>query len=663
MLKTIKGKLTIAAILLVAAAMLASTCIIVTTAGKDLNKHVTSELQIDSGKYANSINSWLAYEKGLNVAGAKALEALPDGSYDREHVQQVVTTEGAGRGELLNLYYGMEDKVHIQMDPEATVPDGYDPTQRGWYKAAKAAGTTIVTDPYMDVLIGGMCITIASPVYRNGQLAGVLGADFTLDYITEVVNSIPYESGEYAFLVDAAGNYIMHESDKFLPGEDTATAVSTAMPDLMSIVTSPGSSIMLAKDYDGEKNYFVTAPIEEAGWIMGLVMPKSNVGKTVTGLIIISIITFIVAIAAVIIIMTALIGQQLAPMENMKSFITEKIIGDSSADRSGSEVEQIRYLQSELETRIIDTIHATKDESQIIKDKMVSASDTINGINENITVINDAMARTENGIESQSAEIASIERICTDVNSAAESFNEDTKQMSERTGEIISRVQSMVPEILANKNRAVDITNRTKKELEDAIKGIEVIRQIVDVANAIQGIANQTNLLALNASIEAARAGAAGKGFAVVAEEINSLSTTTGSEIDKVNGLISEVNANVEELSRVSDRIIEFLTENVLSDYDNLEKLANNYMEDANYYSDISNELGKGAKALDISANDISRAVESISSSQAELGEAVHEISDSLHSITSSSENVSNEAREVMDSISTLQDTTGKFNI
>ena len=56
----------------------------------------------------------------------------------------------------------------------------------------------------MDVLIGGMCITIASPVYRNGQLAGVLGADFTLDYITNVVNSIPYSKGEYGFLVPAS---------------------------------------------------------------------------------------------------------------------------------------------------------------------------------------------------------------------------------------------------------------------------------------------------------------------------------------------------------------------------------------------------------------------------------------------------------------------------
>ena len=203
---TIKGRLTIAVILIVVAALLVSTGIIVGTSGKKLTNELTAELQINADKYANSINSWIEMEKGLNAAGAAAFSAIPDSDYDRDHIQKMVTTEAEGHPEFLNLYYGMEDKLHLQMDPNATVPEGYDPTARGWYMAAKAAGTTIVTDPYMDVLIGGMCITIATPVYRNGQLAGVLGADFTLDYINDVVNSIPYDKGE---LMRAAITYCM----------------------------------------------------------------------------------------------------------------------------------------------------------------------------------------------------------------------------------------------------------------------------------------------------------------------------------------------------------------------------------------------------------------------------------------------------------------------
>ena len=663
MKRTIKAKLTTAVILIVVVAMLLSMGIVVGMSSRTLNEHLTGELQLNADKYANSINSWIEREKGLNIAGAAALKALPAGSYDREHIQQIVSSESEGRSELLNLYYGTEEKEFIQTDPAAETPEGYDPTARGWYKAAKEAKTTIVTDPYMDVLIGGMCITIASPVYRDGQLAGVLGADFTLDYISGVVNGIPYEDGEYGFLIDASRNYIMHENKAFLPGEDTATSVMSVMGGISSIVSTPGKECVLEKDYDGSKKYFVTSTVESCDWQLGLALPKGNISGNITRLILIALLILVLSIAAVILIMTGLIRQQLAPMEKMKSFISEKIIGSDRVKNTDSEVEQIAYLLSELETRFIDAIRRTQQESQTIRDRMVNASDKIDGINASIGEINGAMQRTERGIESQTASIQSIESVCVNVTGAADGFTTDTRKMNEKTGEIIKRVKAMVPEILANKKHAVEMTNRTRKELEEALKGVQVIEQIVDVASAIQGIASQTNLLALNASIEAARAGEAGRGFAVVADEINSLSTTTGNEIDKVNRLTGEVTTNINELSKVSERIIHFLTESVLADYDNLEKLANSYMEDANYYSELSHELGTGAEQVSVSVADISRAIEDISSSQKELGDAVHDISDSMQSITSASENVSHETKDVMHSISKLQDTTGSFNI
>ncbi len=663
MKRTIKGKLTVAVICIVVIIMLVTTGIIVGVSGNRMTDQLTDELQINAGKYANSINSWIEWEKGLNVAGAAALKALPDADFDKDHMQKIVTTESEDRPELLNLYFGTEDKLFVQTDPEAETPEGYDPTARGWYKAAKAAGTTIVTDPYMDVLIGGMCITIASPVYRDGQLTGVLGADFTLDTISEIVNSIPYDSGEYGFLIDSSANYVMHENQDYLPGEDTAVAVADVMGVISSIVTTPGSSVICAADYDGEKNYFATANIDSCNWALGLAMPRINVRSIIYNLILISIIIALVAIVGVVFIMRSLIGQQLAPLDKMKAFIMEKIIGSENVAKADSEVEQINYLLSELETRFIDTIHKTQDESQTIREKMVSASDKINGINDSISDINETIQRTESGIQNQTSSIRNIEDLCNTVTTAADSFTADTRRMNEKTGEIIERVKGMVPDILNNKNHAVEMTNKTKEELEEAIKGIMVIEQIVDVASAIQNIANQTNLLALNASIEAARAGEAGRGFAVVADEINSLSTTTGSEIEKVNGLTKEVTSNIKELSKVSDQIISFLTDNVLVDYDNLETMANSYMEDANYYNDISNELGKSAGKLSDSVADINRVLDNISNAQSELNDAVADISCNMQSITESSENVSNETRDVMDSITSLQDTTGKFNV
>ena len=110
---TIKEKLTLVVILIVVAAMVISSAVIVGTSGSKLTGQLTSQLQINADKYANSINSWIEMEKGLNSAGAAALAALPDKSYNVEHAQQMVTTQAAGHPELLNLYYGMADKTHL----------------------------------------------------------------------------------------------------------------------------------------------------------------------------------------------------------------------------------------------------------------------------------------------------------------------------------------------------------------------------------------------------------------------------------------------------------------------------------------------------------------------------------------------------------------------
>ncbi len=663
MKRTIKGTLTTVVIIIVAVAMLITTSVIVIVSGSNIKTGKKNEIQLNADKYANSINSWIEKEKGLNTAGASSLAALSAEGYNKENIQSIVTTESAGRDDLLNLYYGTEDKFFCQTDPNALPPEGYDPTARGWYKAAKAAGTTIVTDPYMDVLIGGMCITIASPVYRNGALEGVLGADFTLDYINSVINAIPYEKGEYGFLVDASGNYVIHEKADFLPGDEIATSVSSVMPILNDRISKPGSVTLTGKDYNGEQKVFVTANIDSCNWILGLADPYSNVNQAVVTMIIIAVVCTLVAIALVIVIMTALIRKLLAPMEKMKAFITERIIAGADAKQHKSEVAQIDYLIEELESRFVRAMQLTMTESQSISEKMTSTSAKINGINDSITQINEAMQRTESGIESQTSSIKTIESICTDVTNASDTFAKDTEEMNKKTDEIIDRVEQTIPQILTNKKHAVDVTNQASTQREEALNGIRVIEQIGEVASAIRSIASQTNLLALNASIEAARAGEAGRGFAVVADEINNLSTTTSSEIDKVNALISKVNENVNDLANASRQIIKFLNENVLSDYDNLEDLANNYMSDATYYSDVSKTFGSCADNLTGSVNDINRVLDQILTAQTELGEAVHDISNNMQSITSASKNMSGEAHDVVDSIASLKETTSHFNV
>ena len=116
-------------------------------------------------------------------------------------------------------------------------------------------------------------------------------------------------------------------------------------------------------------------------------------------------------------------------------------------------------------------------------------------------------------------------------------------------------------------------------------------------------------------------------------------------------------------LSEASNHIITFLDEIVLKDYDKLETLADNYKEDAAYYAQVSNMLSVNTKELRGSIANINEILGTINLSQKELDLAVQSVNGTLQEITYASETVSEETQNVMNSISSLQETIQQFQV
>lgn len=86
-----------------------------------------------------------------------------------------------------------------------------------------------------------------------------------------------------------------------------------------------------------------------------------------------------------------------------------------------------------------------------------------------------------------------------------------------------------------------DVTKlRRHEQMMAASKALlqDVLDQVAEIANEIDGITRQTRLLALNARIEAAHVGDAGRSFAVVAGEIAGLSGRTAHATNHIARLI-----------------------------------------------------------------------------------------------------------------------------
>lgn len=666
MRKTIKGRLTMIVILIMFIVLYVYATVVILVTDNKVTMLSQHELQLQADRYAEMINTEMEKEKGYASGAASAISALQTAKPDEASIRNILVEFAAGQKLLLNLYFGLaDDHSFYQYEKDATAPEGYDPTERGWYKQAAAAGKTIVTDPYFDVLKGQqMCTTIASPVYHNNQLIGVVGLDIGLESIVALVDSINYTKGVYGFLIDSTGHYVVHPNDAWAPSPQSSTLVADVMPVLENLLKNPGSTTLKTKDYNGSMVHFATARIDTIGGVLGISLPAAYIDVVANSMIVLSIVFAAIVLTIASLIMLKVISKMLKPMETMKVFIKEKVVGTNADEKPAqNEVKEIEYLIGELQNRFISTIRMTRDESSNVQAKMNETTEHISSMGQNITEISAAMEETSASIDLQTQSISSINSATSDASVAVEKLSQDTQEMATRADEIVVRIDEMVPQVLSNKKNAVEMVGSSREKLEAAIEETKIISQIVDVSQAIKAIASQTNLLALNASIEAARAGDAGKGFAVVAGEINSLSSNTAEEIEKVNQLTDKVMSSVNTLAKEAGNVLEFLNTVVLKDYDSLEDLATRYKEDAGYYLDTSGTLGSSANELNATMNNINEILDTINASQHELNEAVQNVSDNLQEITNSSSQVSDETKDALSSITALQETISTFHV
>ncbi len=651
--RTIQGKITASVMIFVLIIIVVMGVVGAIAIHKTVTDETNQLLSMQSSTTAQTIDNWLIAE-GAKVHGIK--QAVEQMDYNDTDAIMDYIDKALKDNENALMYYicydydgGVFPADHSKLD--------LDPTSRGWWKQAVSENKLIYTAPYTDFASGQQIVSIAEPFTNNGKQCVAL-ADITIDKIVETVQGATKEKGFSSFLLDSDGAVVSHANEDFLPKEDG----NTVLADALGIKLESGKVIAF-KDYDGKKKYLSVSTVEQTGWMLGVAEENNNIKTTVTKNVVLICLIGVILLVLSIVLFTKVVDSQLAPLAYLKLFIKGKVIGTENIVEQEDELKEINYLINELQSRFINTINQTKEESNSIYARMSDTANMVSRMADNITEISGVMQEIGANVETQTTSISNISDTCVDVSRAVDDLSEQAQAMSGKSDEIMRRVRTEVPEFIANKNNAIRRVKESNEKLGNALEQVKVIDQIINVSDAIRDIAEQTTLLALNASIEAARAGEAGRGFAVVADEINHLSSDTSNEVEKVQALTGDVLSSVKVLSDECKVILEFLDATVLPDYDRLEALANSYQADSGYFSDISSSLSAESEELNASIASITSDVGEFSHAQNMLNSALASANNNLVNITDSSEGIAQETSNVLDSISVLKDTVENFNI
>jgi methyl-accepting chemotaxis protein len=465
---------------------------------------------------------------------ASAPAAAPD-----DQALRVALGQAASAGDFRTVYMAYDaDKRFVQV-PLQKMPDGYDPTNRPWYKAAVASGKPVVTQPYRNASSNEMTVTFAIPVKADGKLVGVIGANKPLAEVVKTVSAIRPSENSYAFILDKDGRVLVH------PNADlTLKPLVEAQPGMAAVASAADNATVDANDGARDLSVRVEA-IPGTDWRLAVALDKAASMADLATLMWSIAIAVLVVAAATGLIFASVLRSAFAPLRKVRDAMVAVAGGGGDltsriAVKRNDEVGQIARAFNDFTESLRGIIHEVKQASSEVR---TAAQEIATGNA-------DLSSRTESQASSIQQSASSIAQLHSSTLTNAESAREANR--------------------IAHEAAALAAEGGTKvHEVIETMGGITASsRRIGEIIGVIDSIAFQTNILALNAAVEAARAGEQGRGFAVVASEVRTLAQRSGEAARDIRQLIQKSTEDVETgAHRVDDagRTIAQVVESVRS--------------------------------------------------------------------------------------------------
>lgn len=534
-----------------------------------------------------------------------------------------------------------------------------------WYYEPVNLKKGVWSNIYVDSESKVEMISYTMPVYYNNDLIGVAGIDISFNQLKKLILSTKvYDTGN-AFLLSDDYNFLVDKSKT--PEENFETMEDGRYKNIVDEIKKNKSSV-IETDYEGQQT-LISYYTMDNGQILGVNVPSAEVFKSLTKLIYIIILVIIIGLVISILIALYLSRRISKPIEACSEHMNVLANGDLTQqipdkylkmnDEIGVLVRSTKSMQEGIRT----LIENVKNESSICKESVENVEDNINQLNSSIEDVSASTEELSAGMEEMAASAQEMEATALEIQNVVEFIAKNSENGANEVLEINKRAIHTKERVNEAQRKANDILLVTKEELEKAIENSKVVAQVNTLSEVIMEITNQTNLLALNASIEAARAGESGRGFSVVADEIRKLAEESKNAVISIQNIIVKATTSVNELSNSSNKLLDFVSNDVQEDYKTLLDVADKYSKDSKFVDKLVTDFSATSEELLATIHDVLQTISGVAQAANEGACGTTNIAQKATEITSKSNTMLELTKKSNDSSERLQEGILQFKI
>ncbi|KMT21910.1 methyl-accepting chemotaxis protein [Clostridium cylindrosporum] len=383
--------------------------------------------------------------------------------------------------------------------------------------------------------------------------------------------------------------------------------------------------------------------------------------------IIISSITFtVLGVVISIVLAVSVIRLITKPLNKTREFADRLAEYDFSTPLDIKSKNEFGYMADALNRARINVAFLIKDvinSADIISNSSAELSATASEVSLKLESVNESAIHINGMIQETTFIVGEVAASSEEVDSNVEGLASKASNGNASSIEIKERafkIEEESKKAFENTRKLYDIVE--KEIIEDIERG-KVVEKIISMADTIANISNQTNLLALNASIEAARAGELGRGFAVVADEVKGLAQKSAEEVTNVKDTIEEVQMAFKSLSGNSNKLLRFINENILPQFEEFVEVGETYGKDGDFVNSMSEDLALMSEEISATINQVVNNIQSISEDVLRSSQDVASIQEGISLSSEAMNQVVNAASQQSDLAQSLNEMIAKFKV